>query len=102
MPFNLKKDGSYEVFDRAYCPSANDFSFWLKVDDGEIEDKVSMGERPWMPVIDQIIRNLLWCLSHGNPEVAIPGAIFSRNESRCLAAGGGDFRDGLPRCVGEV
>lgn len=37
MPFSLKKDGNYTVFARLNCPSADDDSFWIKVDDGNFE-----------------------------------------------------------------
>lgn len=35
IPFSVKTDGKYYVFARVNCPSADDDSFWVKVDDGD-------------------------------------------------------------------
>jgi len=37
IPFALEKGGVYMVFARLNCPTADDDSFWGKVDDGEFE-----------------------------------------------------------------
>lgn len=35
IPFTVSKDATYYLFARVNCPSADDDSFWVKIDDGE-------------------------------------------------------------------
>ena len=47
MPFSVKADGNYAVFARLNCPSADDDSFWLKMDDGTFEAINGLGTSGW-------------------------------------------------------
>jgi hypothetical protein len=37
IPFSVDTSGTYSVFARLNCPTANDDSYWVKMDDGEFQ-----------------------------------------------------------------
>ena len=43
--FSVKKEGTYSVFARLNCPTADDDSFWLKVNDGRFQMVNGLGTR---------------------------------------------------------
>ena len=47
IPFKATKDAKYYVFARANCPSADDDSFWLKIDDGKFTAANGLGTKGW-------------------------------------------------------
>lgn len=47
LPFSVKADGNYAVYARLDCPSADDDSFWLKMDDGRFESFNGLGTAGW-------------------------------------------------------
>ena len=47
IPFKATKDAKYYVFARAKCPSADDDSFWLKIDDGKFTAANGLGTKGW-------------------------------------------------------
>lgn len=47
MSFSVKADGNYTVFARLNCPSANDDSFWVKMDDGKFDSFNGLGTSGW-------------------------------------------------------
>lgn len=47
IPFSLKAGGNYAVFARLNCPSADDDSFWVKMDDGPFESHNGLGTSGW-------------------------------------------------------
>ena len=47
IPFSVKKTGAYSVFARLNCPSADDDSFWVKMDDGRFTMSNNLGTRGW-------------------------------------------------------
>ena len=47
FPFSVKKAGTYTVYARANCPTADDDSFWVKVDDGDFVMVNGLGTRGW-------------------------------------------------------
>lgn len=47
LSFSIKKAGNYSIFARLNCPSADDDSFWLKVNDGTFRMLNGLGTRGW-------------------------------------------------------
>jgi hypothetical protein len=47
IPFSVKTAGSYAVFARLNCPSADDDSFWVKMDNGAFTMCNGLGTRGW-------------------------------------------------------
>lgn len=47
MPFSVKTAGRYAVFARLNCPSADDDSFWVKMDDGSFVMCNGLGTSGW-------------------------------------------------------
>ena len=47
FPFSVKLEGSYSVFARLNCPSANDDSFWVKMNDGAFASHNGLGTSGW-------------------------------------------------------
>ena len=47
VSFRSTKEAKYYVFARVNCPSADDDSFWLKIDDGEFAAANGLGTRNW-------------------------------------------------------
>lgn len=47
IPFNLDRDGSFTVFARLNCPSADDDSCWYKIDDGDFITRNGLGTSGW-------------------------------------------------------
>lgn len=47
IPFTVKKDVKYYLFARVNCPTANDDSFWIKIDDGRFTAANGLGTRGW-------------------------------------------------------
>ena len=47
MPFSVTAGGSYAVHARLNCPSPDDDSFWIKMDDGEFQMLNNLGTRGW-------------------------------------------------------
>lgn len=47
LSFSVKAAGRYSVFARVDCPSADDDSFWVKVDDGAFRMANGLGTRGW-------------------------------------------------------
>ena len=37
IPFTVGRNEAYYIFARLNCPSADDDSFWVRIDDGEFE-----------------------------------------------------------------
>ena len=47
IPFEVTHDAKYYLFGRLNCPSADDDSFWLKVDDGKYATSNGLGTKGW-------------------------------------------------------
>ena len=47
ISFSVKAAGSYAVFARLNCPSADDDSFWVKMDNGVFDMSNGLGTRGW-------------------------------------------------------
>lgn len=47
LPFSIEKAGRYAIFARLNCPSGDDDSFWVKVDDGSFETYNNLGTSGW-------------------------------------------------------
>ncbi len=47
VPFTTKENSKYHLFARVNCPSADDDSFWIKVDDGKFEPANGLGTTGW-------------------------------------------------------
>jgi len=47
MPFSIQKSGTFAVFARMNCPTADDDSFWLKLDDGSFDMFNGLGTTGW-------------------------------------------------------
>jgi hypothetical protein len=47
VAFSVKKAGSFAVFARVNCPSPDDDSFWVKMDDGDFTLSNGLGTRGW-------------------------------------------------------
>ncbi|MBK7870296.1 MAG: hypothetical protein IPJ74_06195 [Saprospiraceae bacterium] len=47
IPFSVTKDNLYYLFARVNCPSSNDDSFWIKIDDGEFTTANGLGTVGW-------------------------------------------------------
>jgi len=47
IPFSVDTTGSYSVFARLNCPSANDDSYWVKMDNGEFQMFNGLGTSGW-------------------------------------------------------
>ena len=47
IKFSVERDGNYAVFARLNCPSANDDSFWMKMDGGPFESQNGLGTSGW-------------------------------------------------------
>lgn len=47
LKFSVKKEGTYSAFARLNCPTADDDSFWLKLDDGTFKMVNGLGTRGW-------------------------------------------------------
>lgn len=47
LPFSIDSTGAYAVSARLNCPSPNDDSFWVKMDDGNFEMKNGLGTSSW-------------------------------------------------------
>ncbi len=47
IPFSVDESGEYDVFTRLNCPSPDDDSFWVKVDNNEFELKNGLGTNGW-------------------------------------------------------
>lgn len=47
VPFSVKKGGRYTVFARLNCPTADDDSFWVKVDDGTFAMSNGLETKGW-------------------------------------------------------
>jgi hypothetical protein len=47
LPFAIQKPGTFAVFARMNCPTADDDSFWLKMDNGEFEMHNGLGTSGW-------------------------------------------------------
>jgi hypothetical protein len=47
IPFSVKPDGKYAVFARLNCPSADDDSFWVRMDGGAFESFNGLGTSGW-------------------------------------------------------
>ena len=47
LPFEVTKDSKYYVFARVNCPTADDDSFWLKMDDGEFQAANGLRTADW-------------------------------------------------------
>ncbi len=47
IPFSLTAKGNFTVFGRLNCPSPDDDSFWLKMDDGSFVMANNLGTRGW-------------------------------------------------------
>jgi len=45
--FSVDSTGSYSVFARLNCPTANDDSYWVKMDDGEFVQNNGLGTNGW-------------------------------------------------------
>lgn len=55
IPFHLEKSGTFTLFARLNCPSADDDSCWLKIDDGEFVMKNGLGTSGWQWItLDQL------------------------------------------------
>lgn len=47
FPFTVTKDTTYYVFSNLYCPTSNDDSYWLKLDDGSFTKVDDLGATGW-------------------------------------------------------
>lgn len=47
MPFSIEKSGPFAIYARLNCPTADDDSFWLKMDNGEFEMQNGLGTSGW-------------------------------------------------------
>lgn len=47
IPFSLETGGDFTVFARMHCPTADDDSCWLKMDDGEFKMRNGLGTSGW-------------------------------------------------------
>lgn len=47
MPFSVTTDGSFAIFARLNCPTADDDSFWVRVDDGQFAMINGLGTSAW-------------------------------------------------------
>ena len=47
MSFSVKAEGNYAVFARLNCPSADDDSFWIKMDDEDFDSFNGLGTSGW-------------------------------------------------------
>jgi len=47
IPFKVTRDSKYYLFARVNCPSADDDSFWMKVDDGKFAQANGLGTTDW-------------------------------------------------------
>ena len=47
VPFTAEKDGTYHIFLRLNCPTADDDSFWIKMDDGSFAMANNLVTRGW-------------------------------------------------------
>jgi len=48
FPFTTSKDTTYYIFARVYCPTANDDSYWIKLDDGPFENCSGLLAEGWL------------------------------------------------------
>ena len=51
IAFTIDKDTTYYIFGRANCPSPDDDSFWIKMDDGSFSMANGLGTNGWDWVI---------------------------------------------------
>lgn len=47
LPFSLDRSGTFTLFGRLDCPSADDDSLWLKMNDGDFERMNGLGTSGW-------------------------------------------------------
>ena len=47
IPFTVSRNESYYVFARVNCPTSNDDSFWIKIDDGEFTTANGLRTTGW-------------------------------------------------------
>lgn len=47
IPFSLNKGGKFSVFARLNCPTADDDSIWIKMDDGDFIQRNGLNTRGW-------------------------------------------------------
>lgn len=47
LPFTIQEAGSFAIFARMNCPTADDDSFWVKVEDGTFEMHNGLGTNGW-------------------------------------------------------
>ncbi|NND96219.1 MAG: glycoside hydrolase family 10 [Pirellulaceae bacterium] len=47
IPFNVTRDAKYYLFARVNCPSADDDSFWIKIDDGKFSQANGLTTNGW-------------------------------------------------------
>jgi len=47
MPFSIQKTGNFTIFARMNCPTADDDSFWVKMDNGGFEMHNGLGTSGW-------------------------------------------------------
>lgn len=47
IPFSVDSTGNYSVYARLNCPSPNDDSFWVKIDDGDFQLNNGLGTSGW-------------------------------------------------------
>jgi hypothetical protein len=47
IPFTVSRNSTYYLFARVNCPSADDDSFWVKIDDGEFEAANGLRTTGW-------------------------------------------------------
>lgn len=47
LPFKVTRDTKYYLFARVRCPSADDDSFWVKIDDGKYASANGLGTNGW-------------------------------------------------------
>jgi len=47
IPFSVDSTGNFSVYARLNCPTANDDSYWVKMDDGEFQMNNGLGTGGW-------------------------------------------------------
>lgn len=47
FPFNVDRKGNYYIFARVNCPTADDDSFWVKIDDGQFSPINGLTTKSW-------------------------------------------------------
>ena len=47
IPFTIQEAGSFSIFARMNCPTADDDSFWVKMDNGEFQMHNGLGTSGW-------------------------------------------------------